>query len=181
MLLDRRVLDQPAARLLLVTSALGVAAVVLTEYPNGGGLEWGWRYSMFLLPLAVPPVLWGAWLTLRQRVDARSALRPALAVAVLVALVPALCGLRAQARSHDADRTVVASIAAVADEATLDGRPPVVLSWNRLLPQILSQVFDDYDWVVPARDEVPTYAQRLADAGVDRLDPRRPRCRRHGR
>src|SRR5690606_24564609 len=78
-------------------------------------------------------------------------------------------GLGAMASSHSADRQVAASIEAIAGEASIDGRSPVVLSWNRFLPQLLFQEFEDYEWVVPAREQLTVYAQRLARAGVDRL------------
>lgn len=168
-LLDRRVLADPVARVPTVVALVCVAGIVLTQYPNGGGLEWGWRYSTFVLPVATPPVVWAAALTLRARPDARRFAAPALVLALVVAAVPVVVAVRAQAESHRADRQLAAAIAAVAADAPGPEDRTVVLSWNRFLPQLLVAELDRYDWVVPDRASLPEYAARLADAGVDRV------------
>jgi hypothetical protein len=169
LLIDRAAVHTPPARLALVTSGVALVAIVLTQYPNGGGLEWGWRYSSFLVPIAVAPIFWGAWATLRRRTDAAQVMAPAVVVGVLLVALPSVLAMQAQARSHDASRQLASAIDSASDDAQRSDGRPVVLSWNRLLPQILYPVFDDFDWVVPSRESLALYGERLAEQGIDRL------------
>jgi hypothetical protein len=79
--------------------------------------------------------------------------------------------LRTVRHVHDETDVVLGHIAALAPAAEPPAGMdrPVVVAWNRLLPQIAWRDFDDYDWVVPSRDRVPEYLGRLADEGATRL------------
>jgi hypothetical protein len=45
---------------------------------------------------------------------------------------------------------------------------PVVISSNRLLPQLASRDFERYEWVVPDPVNLGRYSDRLVEAGVRR-------------
>jgi len=168
-LVHRHLLDGPVPRLVSVAAALVVAGVALTQYPRGGGVEWGGRYFAIALPLAVPPLL-AALRAAGERLDRRAA-RAALAALVTSSLLVAGSAVRAQRQVHTDTRAVLDAMraaAAVAGDAPGLGRP-VVVSWNRLLPQIAYRDFDDYDWVVPEREHLVVSLERLAALGVTRV------------
>ncbi len=170
-LLGRRAVATPVTRLVSVAAAAIVAAVALTQYARGGGLEWGGRYFAVALPLAVPPLV-GALAHAGRRLDERTA-RVAVAAAVAATILVAALALRTLRFVHTETDAVLDAMA-VAGATAETGNPPeldrpVVVSWNRLLPQIAHRDFDDYEWVVPSRSLVPEYLDRLAGLGVERV------------
>lgn len=168
-LLGRHLLATPSTRLVSVAAAAVVALVLLTQYARGGGLEWGGRYFAVALPLVVPPLV-ASMAEAGARLDDRTR-RVLLGSAVVVSLLVAATALRTVRHVHDQTDAVLDSVASLAPSAD---RPagldrPVVVAWNRLLPQIAWRDFDDYAWVVPSRDLIPEYLDRLAGLGVDRV------------
>ena len=56
-LVRRGTFASPAARLATSTAALFALAVLATQYPVGGSMEWGGRFFHVGLPLVVPVLL----------------------------------------------------------------------------------------------------------------------------
>lgn len=167
-MLGRQSLAGVTATLLTVTSACMTLAILLAQYPRGGGIEWGGRYFAVVLPLVVPVLVAAAAPVLRSESDDRLARVGPVAVVALTVL-PALIAFQALRSVHDVTADVLAGIRAAAAEAgvPVGAERPVVLSPNRLLPQIAYRDFDRYDWVVP--DDVTSYGPRLAAAGIKRV------------
>ncbi len=167
-LVGHRVVEGVRVPMMAGVAVLSTAAVVLTEYAIGGGVEWGGRYFAFVLPVAVPVVLIGASAAIeRQRRDVRRAVIGSLAVITLAFAVLAIQSVRythvITARLLDGmqQQALVAGSSGGLDR-------PVVISTNRLLPQLASRDFDDYDWVVPDLDNLQRYSERLVELGVRR-------------
>jgi len=166
LLVRRPTLDAGGGLSILLVGVAGVASagVLLTQYRIGGGVEWGGRYFAYLLPVAVPVLVVAV---------GRAAPRQVLAGALVVAaLLPAL-SIQALRHSHQSTRRLIDSIDVVARHAPpgdpgLDHRP-LVVSTERLLPQLAWNRFEAYRWLVPATAELVTYAPRLARAGVLRI------------
>jgi hypothetical protein len=158
---------------LVATTALVVlVTVTLTQYPDGGSVEWGGRYFAVALPAIVPVVL----LPFR-RLSGDPALAWARGPAMVgaVVLVVILTGIAVRDFRYSrglaeelADRVAAASVVA-GPEATIDGKTVVVSPGGRLLPQILWGDFDDYQWVVFWNQFLDRYEQRLDDLDVSRV------------
>jgi hypothetical protein len=167
-LAGRQVLQGIVGPILALTAATSTAVVLLTEYSIGGGVEWGGRYFAFILPIAVPALVVGA----AGRIRAQDREVRNLIVGSLVALTLVVSGLALQSIRHTHQLTagllddIRAQAAIAGDSGGLDR--PVVLSTNRLLPQIDSRDFDDFLWVVPDAVDLQRYGDRLAGMGVQR-------------
>ena len=155
-------------RFAILTVGLCTAAILATQYPDGGGLQWGGRYLHVVLPLVIPlaAIALGAALG-RQSVTVRRATAAVLVVAVvgnLIALVLATHNVR------DLNLASVESVRAFADRQRPGGgdRPIVVsdvtplgrLSWDGLP--------DERQLYVP-EDEWRTFGRQLAASDVDRI------------
>lgn len=164
-LVDPRQLTTPGARLLGVATLLGVGGVMATQYARGGGLEWGGRYFAFLMPLAVPLAV-AALAHVADDLGPRSRLvrgggAALLAISVLLAIV----AVRSVSVVHAGTDSLLRSMAAAAEGRPAQGGRPVVVSTNKLLPQIGYRDFDDYDWLVPRDQDLTSYGDRLAASG----------------
>ncbi len=165
----RRVLSGVAAPVLAGTAAAVTAVVLVTQYAIGGGVEWGGRYFAVVVPIAIPALVFAAAPVIRRH-------RPDLVRIVVVALVvmsvaASLTAVRTLRDVHQATAAVLDGIRTQAAIAGTSGghHRPVVVSTNRLLPQIGYRDFDRYDWVVPNSDGLRRYTDRLAGTGVDRI------------
>ena len=157
-------------RLASVSTVVLAVCIMLTQYPRGGGLEWGGRYFAIVLPLAVPVVLHAWARTVRARTDQPLMVRRAVAVMIGVSLMLSVQAALSVRSVHESTDILLTSIERAADRAGPGVQDrPVVLSPNRLLPQIAYRDFDRYHWMVPDPPLLPTYAQRLRDAGAQRL------------
>lgn len=150
---------------ILVTSAL---AVLTTQYPIGGGVEWGGRYFAFLIPVFAAVAVTGAAPTLRK--FDRETIRLIVACLVVMSLAVSITALRTIRDTHVATARLLDGVALAAAEAGPSGPydRPVVISPNRLIPQIAYRDFDEYTWVVPDHAELPAMVDRLSAKGVDR-------------
>ena len=147
-----------AARALGVVCAVFAAAVLLTQYPIGGGFEWGGRY---LFPLLVPlSVL--AVLGLREVVRQAGAAGPTIArLALVLAVVPVATGLVVL-------RTVRPLLGDVVDEVAATGRP-LVLAHSPALPPAAWRTYPRVGWMrAPESDTVDVVA-RLRARGAEGL------------
>ncbi|MGI9616451.1 MAG: hypothetical protein ACR2QO_26280, partial [Acidimicrobiales bacterium] len=109
--------------LILGSAALFTGLVVLTQYGNSGGLQWGGRYlALAYAPAAAVAAVVGVDFFRRHRF-------PMLALLV----APTLVGLAASYRLHTIHHDVVDAIADVpADVVVTDVRPLPRLAWTAL-------------------------------------------------
>jgi hypothetical protein len=157
-----------------LTTALFAAAVLATNYPVGGSIQWGGRYFAVILPVVTP-------LALDAIRRASTGWHPAtahrvVALSVAVSLTVALIGLRVIRHRHDsvaATQVALSELSSVAGGAGVGTHPdrPIVVSYNRLVPQLLFGEFDRYVWLAPdVRDGSGALAaEGLAGAGVERV------------
>jgi hypothetical protein len=166
-----------AGGILLLVAAVVAAGVLATEYSIGGGVEWGGRYFAIAIPIAVPALV--AAQARVQSVDIRQALVAFGVVASVSLCVIAVQSLR---HTHAATRLLLAGVGNGATQAGppgggLDSRP-VVVSTERLLPQIAWDRYNRYQWGAPETAELAPFVHRLAEGGVQRFvlvsaDPQR--------
>lgn len=133
-------------------------------YPNGGGLQWGGRYFLLAVPVAVPFVL-GA---LRERVSGLArrhvvALTACVVLAGLAGTYNMAAVLVSFHRSEGAMATELARAAAQTHPG--DGGRPVVLSASFAVGDTWSTYFD-YRALAPANTQLPRVGRRLRAAGV---------------
>lgn len=151
---------------LALTLVLFAAGVIATQYSQGGGVEWGWRYLAVALPLVA--VVAVHVIADDLAVDHREG---RVLVGGLVALVLVLGGMAIEEsrRGHAATARVAGEIdAAIAEvDAAVGGRErPVVLGVGRLLPEIFWPSVTDADWLAPDARDVGVLGERLADEGI---------------
>ena len=162
----RRVADDVAAPVLAVVAGGVTVAVLVTEYAIGGGVEWGGRYFAIALPIAVPVLTFAA-----APVVARHGREVARLTVICVAVASLAATLTAAQALRTGHRHTAAVLDAIAQEARRAGvsgglARPVVVTTNRLLPQIDYRDFDHYDWVAVDANHLERSAGRLADLGV---------------
>jgi hypothetical protein len=162
----RRIADDIAAPVLAVVAGAVTFAVLVTQYAIGGGVEWGGRYFAIMLPIAVPVLTFAAApVVVRHGRELARIVVAALVIASLAATLTAVEALRTGHR-HTAD-----VLDAIAQDASRTGTSgglarPVVVTTNRLLPQIDYRDFGHYDWVAVDANHLERSAQRLVDLGV---------------
>ena len=149
----------PVAWLLGGTVALFTLATLGTQYPEGGGLEWGGRYlSPALVPLAVLAVagLAGAVAGVRETDRRRAvALLAALGVATAVFATATAGALRARE-----DRIV----------AAVERHPsPVMVTTRPALPRLAWRADDRLSWMVTTDARLPDLLASLRSKGVPQV------------
>jgi hypothetical protein len=145
-------------RLLGAVCALFAAAVLATQYPEGGGFEWGGRFfSPVLAPIAVLAVF-GLRTRLRTMPggDRAAALATrALAAAVAVTAILGLATIAVTRGRQDALVAAVARHPATVTVTTIDA-----------LPRIGWRVDDRVTWMLTTAGELPGLVADLRAAGV---------------
>ncbi len=166
----RRALRDTTAPLLALASAAVAGGVLLTEYAIGGGVEWGGRYFAIVVPLAVPVITFAAVPVIRRH--GADLARIVVGALVAVSAIASAGGLLAVRSSHRDTAAVLDAIAHEAPRAGTSGgfEAPVVISSNRLLPQLDARDFSHYVWVTP---ESRRAASLRRPPGGARGDPRR--------
>ncbi len=172
-LMNRRAVADPERSFVTVVALVGTVAVLFTQYARGGGIEWGGRFFAFLVPIATPLLLVAIAGARRTIAPSVSLPRTALAAALVSTVALAVLGVGAVRRVHDQTQQVGRAIDSLAATAADPTDPvlahPVVVSWNRLLPQILYDRFDDYEWVAASRGDIGGSLDLLGEAGVERV------------
>ena len=134
------------------------AAVVATQYANGGGVEWGGRYFAIGLPAAA--VLVAAVLRRYFNTVPRPAMTvQAAALAVTVGSV-SLLGILTLGRTHAATHQL-GQVLVAADRGSGPSGQTVVLTTERFVPQIEWQLYHRFIWLTPKLADLPEVARNL--------------------
>lgn len=166
-LLSRRVVTEATSRWIWATVILFTGGTAVTIYPNGGGWQWGGRYLLLAVPVAVPFVV----SALRDRVahlpgPTRTVLVGCLVVASLTA------GLQMATVLNRAHHSEAAMALALERAAPLthpgDGGLPVVVSASIPVGTMWSSYFD-YRALAPTATQLPVVGRRLRAAGIQQF------------
>jgi len=175
LLIDREVLHPPVAQLLAGVSAVYTVGVAVSQYNQGGGIEWGARYLALTVPLLAPLVVW-SFACAARRLGPEVA-RPAVGACVVATALLSVFSITVVASFHDTTRTFTDSLRhAVAqvrgpDLGDGDQRPVVVTDWY-VVGRITAGTGPDVRGLTVVADpkaDLPTITRRLAAAGVDQF------------
>jgi hypothetical protein len=146
----------PVIRLLGATVALFVAAIVATQYPEGGGLEWGGR---FLSPVVVGlAVLAAAGLVRALDEVPRPDRRQATALVAVVGLAWAGFGLATAGALRAREDAIVAALARHPGQVVVTTRPAY--------PRLAWRAGDRLAWMLTDTAGLPALVTDLRDQGV---------------
>jgi hypothetical protein len=149
----------PLIRFLGITVALYVAAILATQYPEGGGLEWGGR---FLSPIVVPlAVLAAAGLVRVLDAVPRPDRRQATALVAVMGLAWAGFGLVTAGALRAREDAIVAALARHPGQVVLTTRPAY--------PRIAWRADDHLAWMLTDTQGLPGLVADLRDKGVTGL------------
>jgi hypothetical protein len=182
LLVDREVLRSRLARMLASVTGVFALGVAISQYNQGGGIEWGARYLALVLPLLAPLVVWSFW-SARRRLGA-AVVNPAIVACLVATVALSLFSVAVVASFHDGTRQFTAALrGAVArvqgpDLGGDDRRAIVVTDWY-VVGRITAGTGPDVRGLTVVADpkaDLPTITARLARAGVERfvfvgLDP----------
>jgi hypothetical protein len=155
----------PVAALLGVTVALFGVAILVTQYPEGGGLEWGGRFlSPVLVPLAVL-----ATAGLARALDQVPAEHRSYATALVTGLaaVTAVFALATAGSLRAREDGVVAALERHPATVTVTTRPAY--------PRIAWRADDRLSWMLTDEGRLPTVLEHLRVLGVDQVNVVVPR------
>lgn len=161
--------DAPA-RLLCVGSGVFAAAVLATQYPEGGTGEWGGRYFALALPWVVPLAVVGLAGLATGRRGPRDAGRVAVGAVAAVSAVLAFEAVSTLDRSQERASEVVDLLVDLRSEVSV-GRPepvPVVTS-SGAIARFAWEHVDEGAWHTTTRARLGPLASDLAVAGHDTL------------
>jgi hypothetical protein len=151
----------PTERTLGVVAAVYAAAVIATQYPDGGATEWGGR---FLAPILVPLAVLAAGALVRLTDRARTPRPLAVGVAAALVLLPVLPALG----STNSNRATHAAIAHDLEAAHVDA----AIATYPTLPLLLWPTVDRIPWTVVGdqpQNSLPKLVERAHAAGEQRL------------
>jgi len=172
--IERSDVRASVSRFSAVALVVFAIAVLLTQYPGGGGPEWGGRFFVVGLAVATPMAV-----VVLERVRARAlpeptASRAVVVLAVVITVVIAWGGVRTLRQTHANSKDLLAVVekggrAARAPFGPTGDTRPVVVTTVPLLPQLLWEGYDRLQWLAPNDRDLAMYGERLAAAGADRL------------
>lgn len=150
--------------LLALSCAVGFLAVLATEYPTGGGGEWGGRYFAIGVPVLVI-LLVIVWETRKGALDlpARTVLPWAFVVGSIALSITGILSLRDVHGRRDAVVNTVA--AAAAGTIAGDRGRPLVIARGGALPRVAWSILDDGRWQLRT-DSIESVLDRAADLGI---------------
>ena len=144
--------------LLGLTTALFAAAVVATQYAEGGGLEWGGRFlSPILVPIAVLATA-GLARALDSIPDGQDR-RYATALLAALGVVTAVFALATAGSLRAREDGIVAALERHPAAVTVTTRPAY--------PRIAWRADDRLTWMLTDDARLPTLLEHLRQAGVD--------------
>lgn len=156
------------ARFLMLVSALFAAAVVVTQYGQGGSFEWGGRYFAVGIPVVTPVALLGLY-ALGHRLPAPA--RESLLVALVVLSVAV--GTTAVGALHDEYehfRVVTSDIKSRTMRVDPgDGGLPLAVTTDPTVPRSMWATFDHSRWLLAAPDDLSQAIDGVARSGVKRF------------
>lgn len=156
--LRRADLEIPTVRFLLAACGAFAAAVLATQYAEGGAGEWGGRYFALALPLVVPLALLG-WRSLGLVLPPAA---PALHGAVVVAaLALAVVALRTVDDLQEGATRNVEAIEALRAEVG-GAEPASILTTEGAAGRFAWEHLDEGSWHTVAATRLATYSERLA-------------------
>jgi hypothetical protein len=162
-----RELNRPLARATLVLFAVFALGVIGTQEGGGGGIQWGGRYLMLVIPLAVPAAIVA---TSRQLVRTPSCRTIMVAVVVLMSVGMSVNGLLVLNRQHELAVGFQTNVNALA-EIVADGtaQHPTIVSRNTHLGRHMWREVERIDFLLPPLNEFTTYMERFAATGAVRF------------
>lgn len=144
--------------LLGLTTALFAAAVLATQYAEGGGLEWGGRFlSPILVPIAVLAI--AGLIRAFDSIPAEHDRRYATALLSALALVTALFALATAGSLRAREDGIVAALERHPATVTVTTRPAY--------PRIAWRADDRLTWMLTDDARLPTLLEYLRLSGVD--------------
>jgi hypothetical protein len=168
--LRRTDLRSLSARVIGIAAVVSTTGILLTQHSRGGGQEWGGRYFAVVLPLVAPLVVMAVRST-AARWSPAQLLDPVLVLcSIIIGASLLFVGFEELRNKHLGADRAAATLALVEERNPEVARPPgggpiVFTPGERLVPQILWPVFDEYTWVSPDGETSQTYADRLAATG----------------
>ncbi len=168
--LGRSAIDGPARSLPILTAVLFAGAVVMTQYPQGGSGEWGWRYFAIAVGLVVPVAL-DQLMEVASRCDVDTRRRLALlGAAGGVGMVMLMSS--AVKSVHDVNAAIVASVNDSVEGADPgDGGTPVLVTTVRQIGRLAWADRPDDRWLLVDEADLEAALTKVWEAGVDRVVP----------
>ena len=162
LVLPAHVRRSPDVALVLGASAAFVVLVLATQERGGGGIQWGGRYFLVMLPALIPVAVAGLAELLRTRpAEARRALM-LIAVTSLVLAVNAVWMLND--RRGNSVMAVERMVATATAASAPTGSDPVLVSIHTQIGRHAWRYLDEVDFLLIPRSELDTYLDRLATA-----------------
>jgi hypothetical protein len=160
----RPVVREGGVALALGTVGLFALAVIATQYPTGGGGEWGGRFFALAIPVVVPVLLLA--LHRHGRAVAPEARRGAVAALVVCSLAVTSMALLTLRSTHQYWSGVIDSLEQAGAVAGPD--VPALATWSTA-PRYAWPILDRRPWLVTETAGVDRLRRAFADAGVDRF------------
>lgn len=163
----RTEMGHPITRSIVVLSSVFALAVVATQDSSGGGIQWGGRYLMLLIPLLVPVAVIAISGQLTRTPRSRVVM---IAVVVLTSVALSSNGLFNLHRQHEIAVAYQSTFIAFSrDVADTSGEPPVVVSTNIHLGRHMWRTIEDIDYLLLQEEQFNLYMKRFAATKTDRF------------
>jgi len=149
----------PLVRLLGSTTLVFAAAIVATQYAEGGGLEWGGR---FLSPVLVPmAVLAASGLVRALDSVPRPERTAAVALVVAVGVASGVFGLATAGALRAREDAIIAALARHPAQVVVTTRPAY--------PRLAWRADEDLAWMLVDRSGLPALVGALRSRGVEEM------------
>jgi len=169
---DRTLLSTTPRRILSLTTVLFTAGVLVTQYGNGGGIQWGFRYFAvalpFVIPLALIAIVDGAS---RLSEEDRRVVLPMLVGLCALVTILGFVSLRST-RNENATIADGTRAAYLATPAADGGKPVVVSTEIGRIDRYDWKHVDEARWLILDEDhraQLGDYFQRIGGLGVGQL------------
>lgn len=158
--------DSPR-RMVLITAAVFVASVLVTQERGGGGAQWGGRYLMPVIPILLPLAIFFIGRLLQSIPKAVPSVVVSLAIASLVLTMDATIVLKS-GRENSANLTQsLITLAERVDAAEADR--PVVMSSRTQIGRHAWRTIGDIDYFLVPEEDLKVYLGRFVESGAERF------------